>query len=315
MSSPLVFDPAALGRPFDFFPQEGPVPRRLRQIPALGRVIPASRLQARPTPAMASSGIPPLDSLTGGLPRGCLTEVCGPPSSGRTSLLLAALAAATRRQEVCALVDASDALDPQFAAAAGIDLRRMLWVRCGSVARHSIRNSSGRSSRRSDFFPDRAWEQPLEQALKTTDLLLQSCGFGLVAIDLGDVPLKNARRIPLTSWFRFRRAVESTFTVLLVVSRQSCAQTCASLVLQLEGQASGMGPAPANQQPESGKKLSTASSQRAASSQRSAEEDLPTHTQILEGFFIRADLLRSRLERKPPQSASAAFETRVVRAG
>ena len=43
---------------------------------------------------MASSGIPELDALTGGLPRGCLTEICGPASSGRTTLLLAALVGA-----------------------------------------------------------------------------------------------------------------------------------------------------------------------------------------------------------------------------
>ena len=80
---------------------------------------------------MASSGISALDHLTGGLPRGCLTEICGAASSGRTSVMLAALAAATRRGEFCALLDASDALDPYSVAAAGVDLDRFLWVRCG----------------------------------------------------------------------------------------------------------------------------------------------------------------------------------------
>src|SRR5947209_13085072 len=52
----------------------------------------ASQLNIRPAPDMAASGISELDALTGGLPRGCLTEICGPASSGRTSVLLAAVA-------------------------------------------------------------------------------------------------------------------------------------------------------------------------------------------------------------------------------
>src|SRR4029077_7024801 len=80
---------------------------------------------------MVTSGIPALDALTGGLPRGCLTEICGPASSGRTTVLLAALAAAPRRGEFCVLVDASDALDPHSVAAAGVEVDRLLWVRCG----------------------------------------------------------------------------------------------------------------------------------------------------------------------------------------
>ncbi|HEV2728492.1 MAG TPA: hypothetical protein VGV15_00545, partial [Terriglobales bacterium] len=94
-------------------------------------ITPASRLGIRPSPEMVTSGIPALDALTGGLPRGCLTEICGPASSGRTTVLLAALAAATRRGEYCAVIDASDALDPHSLAATGIDLDHLLWVRCG----------------------------------------------------------------------------------------------------------------------------------------------------------------------------------------
>ena len=89
----------------------------------------ASTLE-RPSPEMVSTGVPAIDALTGGLPRGALTEIVGPASSGRTSLLLSLLAQATARQEACALVDASDAFDPESAVAAGIDLKRLLWVRC-----------------------------------------------------------------------------------------------------------------------------------------------------------------------------------------
>src|SRR5580765_1978953 len=105
--------------------------QRLAALPKLSGVTAASRLEVRPTPEMISCGIHEIDELSGGLPRGCLSEICGPASSGRTSVLLAALAAATRRQEVCALVDATDTLDAVSAAAAGVDLERLLWVRCG----------------------------------------------------------------------------------------------------------------------------------------------------------------------------------------
>ncbi len=150
-------------------------------------------------------------------------------------MLLAALAAATRREEVCALVDATDALDAASAAAAGVDLERLLWIRCGkagsgprtsdvgrqtSVLRAQMSDpETGVRSQASEVRRPRSECPALEQALRVTDLLLQSGGFGLVAIDLGDVPDAAARRIPLASWFRFQRAVEPTATVLLVVAQ------------------------------------------------------------------------------------------------
>src|SRR5262245_56919598 len=110
MSALPVFAPAAPGRPFAFVPKDAET--LLKRLPQTVRVSRASRLEVRPAPEMVSCGIEAIDVLTGGLPRGCLAEVCGSASSGRTSLLLAALSAATRRQEVCVLVDAGDAFDP-----------------------------------------------------------------------------------------------------------------------------------------------------------------------------------------------------------
>ena len=161
--------------------------------------------QSRPSPEFVPSGIPALDAATGGLPRGCLTEIFGPASSGRTGLLLSILAQATHREEVCALVDAQDAFHPESAGAAGIRLDRLLWVRCGQNAEH---------------------------ALKAADLLIQGGGFGVVVLDLGDIPPATARRISLTSWFRLRRAVENTPTVLISLALRSNARTCASLQLE-----------------------------------------------------------------------------------
>ncbi len=212
-------------------------------MPKLAEVTPASQLTVRPAPEMVASGVREIDALTGGLPRGCLTEICGPVSSGRTSLLLAVLAAATQRQEACALVDVSDAFDPASAAMAAVNFESLLWVRCGAeqAAAERRKNKAHGASRgrtgQEDLAPKgRTMERSegnTEQALRVTDLLLQSGGFGLVIIDLGDVPLKTARRIPLTSWFRFQRAIEHTPTVLFIITQAPCAQTCAALLLKL----------------------------------------------------------------------------------
>src|SRR5436305_12439310 len=80
--------------------------------------------------AIAPTGITALDArLGGGFPRGQLSELVGPRSSGRTSVLLQMIAAATARGELAALVDAGDRFDVASAAAAGIDLEQPLWVR------------------------------------------------------------------------------------------------------------------------------------------------------------------------------------------
>src|ERR1700683_544675 len=201
MSSAVVFTSAAQSRPFGFVvekdaevcPQpsgaelfaEGRPPQRAFSTSAfstsvfstskdarLAGVTPASQLAIRPAPEMVSSGIAAMDALTGGLPRGCLTEICGPASSGRTTVLLSALAAATRRGEFCAVVDASDALDPQAVFAAGVELDRLLWVRCGESSHKAEHN--------------------LEQLLRVADLLLESGGFGLIALDFGVFPPQRA---------------------------------------------------------------------------------------------------------------------------
>jgi RecA/RadA recombinase len=88
--------------------------------------------QNRAAVELQPSGVTELDAvLGGGFPRGSLVELCGPASSGRTSLAFSLLAQSTERQEVCAFVDVSDSLDPISLAAAGVELPRLLWIRCG----------------------------------------------------------------------------------------------------------------------------------------------------------------------------------------
>lgn len=295
---PLIPNVAA-GHPVAF-EQKWPAQifERLSSSSQLAEVVPASRLEVHPAPEMVSCGIREIDALTGGLPRGCLTEICGGASSGRTSLLLATLAAATRRQEACALVDVSDAFDPASAASAGVQFERLLWVRCGVKPKSGLpqRHPSttlraGRDTEKKICQGRQEKAASVEQALRVTDLLLQSGGFGLVVIDLGDVPPKTARRIPLTSWFRFQRAVERTPTVLFVISPAPCTQSCAALLLKMQA---------------SGKKLSAASYQL---SDQNLSGKSPTHTQLLAGLHIEGELLRLRARRKPAQSVTAAFVT------
>jgi hypothetical protein len=157
------------------------------------------------------TGVEEIDARLNGFPRGAITEIHGTASSGRTSLLLSALAAATLHEETCALVDTSDTFDLSSAGNARVDCDRLLWVRC-----------SGN----------------LERAFKATDLLLQSGGFGLVVLNLADVAAKFTRRIITSWWFRFRRAIENTPTVLLVVTPVPCTRSCAALVLEVENEGS-----------------------------------------------------------------------------
>src|SRR5216683_1725206 len=166
------------------------------------------RREKRPVEILPT-GVNEIDALVSGLPRGAITEIVGAVSSGRTSLLLSALAVATRQEETCALVDCNDTFDLWSAKTAQVDLDRVLWVRCNNR---------------------------LERAFKATDLLLQSGGFGLVVLNLADVAAKCARRIISSWWFRFRRAIENTPTVLLVVTPVPCTRSCAALVLEVKNE-------------------------------------------------------------------------------
>jgi len=317
------------------------------------------------------SGVRELDAvLGGGVPRGSLVELCGPACSGRTSLAFSLLAQATERQEACAFVDVSDSLDPVSLAAAGVELQRLLWIRCGetgdggpdlkassyfatadkdvsktrgldspskkpmsvpgwrhprelmrgvdqaipsligkqtafaeSAQIHVVGRCAGEQVERDREPPRRGFHQQrflpslresnppppvrtggrsvkpwkrLEQALKTTDLLLHGGGWGVVVFDLGGISWVDARRIELSTWFRFRRAIENTPTILLLLGEESCAKSCASLVLRCERRVDNWSRAPA-----------------------SVESGVST----LEGFEVQGEVKRSRVLSQPADLA------------
>ena len=171
--------------------------------------------------AVGATGLPPLDSrLGGGLPRGHLSEIVGPRSSGRTSLLLQVMAAATARGELVALVDALDMLDVASAAAAGVDLARLLWVRG-----HVVTNPG--------FCRDLN-QRAMEQALKALGLVLQAGNIGLVALDLGDAPQDAVRRLPFTTWLRLQRMVEGSHAICVLVGNEPMSRSSAGLSITLQ---------------------------------------------------------------------------------
>ena len=117
----------------------------------------------------------------------------------------ALLANSSVKGEFCALIDASDSFDPASAAAAGTEFARLLWVRCTGA----------------------------EQAIRSADLLVHSGGWGVVVLDLSDIRAEMMRKVPLSYWYRFKRAVENTPTVFLVLAREPQAKNCAAMTLEL----------------------------------------------------------------------------------
>jgi hypothetical protein len=269
---------------------------RLQVETVLSKRIPAAltpvQRQVRPVQAV---GIPAVDNLVGGFPIGAITELSGPESSGRTSLAMAFLARVTRHSGVCAWIDASDTLDGETAAAAGVDPARLLWVRCGVCAAqkpdsfaftlpkhylaprepkrglhgggfgpHPRTETKGLSGAIGTLFPHtkvdntlaadagvspRAAFSPalappiayahakprgrIEQALKATDWILQAGGFAAVVLDLASCAPEYVSRVELSTWFRYRAAVERSQVSLVLLTKHPCAKSAGELLLRL----------------------------------------------------------------------------------
>jgi recombination protein RecA len=264
----------------------------------------AKRIPSALTPAprivrpVAATGIAELDDvLQGGLPMGAITEIAGPECSGRMALALSCVARMTTEGKVCAWIDVTDSLCPESAAGAGINLARLLWVRCGVAksrlepARNNMRlpdkcfmpsptkkglhgggcgphprseikglsaavgqvlstgcaeprhSMHARRERDGPFQPPlfkRAKEasaKPLsrmDQALRVTDLLLQTGGFSSIVLDLGSIEAEHVLRVPISTWFRYRAAAERTQASILLLSQHACAKSSAGLVLRAQ---------------------------------------------------------------------------------
>jgi recombination protein RecA len=222
------------------------------------RIPGALTIYQRSAPEVFPTGIQAIDCGIGGIPQGALTQICAPVgiTSGRTSLLLSLLAQVTGKEQFCALVDATDCFDPESAGVMGVCLSRVLWVRC---IQHGMK--------------------AVEQAFKAADILIQNGGFGLIAIDLGNVDEKLVRKIPLTTWFRFARVMEALPTALVLLLPYSAAQSCAELTLNL-----------------------------GASAQWSGTETV-SHTRLISRVEFNAEVRRTRTK-KPVQSASINFTVR-----
>ena len=254
---------------------------------------------------VAPTSVGEIDALlNGGLPLGAITEMVGPESSGRTSVVLSFLAGMTQAGRVCAWVDVSDMLHPESAAAAGVDLSRLLWIRCGVQKRieaqearsqfvlpgkylipppvkqglhgggfgsHPRNEVKGMSSAVGEFFhpgaivprcaepqrrqrreredfaqqvqitgmkpgsmpgrPAKPWSR-MEQALRSTDLLLQAGGFSAIVLDMASIAPEHASRVPLATWFRYRAAAERTQASFILLTQHPCATSSVELQLR-----------------------------------------------------------------------------------
>ena len=271
---------------------------------ALAHKIPSALTPpARIVRPFVSTGIGELDGLIqGGFPVGAVTELVGGQCSGRTSVALSFLSQITSAGKVCAWIDASNSFNPSSAASVGVDLKRLLWVRCGvheSVTAQETRQFTlpaacfatkpvtkglhggghgthprsevkGLSAAVDRFLGNEtiaarcaepiAKPRPspqtyvsslmpaatsvrlprrgrvydaVEQALRSTDLLIQTGGFSAIILDLGSIPPEVVSRVELSTWHRYRVASEQTQSSIVLLSQYPCAKSSSELQLQL----------------------------------------------------------------------------------
>jgi hypothetical protein len=184
-----------------------------------------------------TTGLTVLDQqLGGGLPLGHFSEIVGPRSSGRTSLLMAMLAATTVRGELAALVDTFDMFDVESMAAAGVRLDRLLWVRGETSTSAFPPATAGRRQPGAD--------RAIERALKATNLVLQAGGMSLVALDLADAPIQALRRIPMTTWMRLQKVLEGQQAAAVVTGTVPMSRSAGGVTLELARDSSFDSPLP-----------------------------------------------------------------------
>ena len=277
---------------------------RIQVESALAQKIPSALTPTtRMVRPVVSTRISELDTLIqGGFPVGAVTELVGGECSGRTSVALSFLSRITTAGKVCAWIDASNSFNPASASSIGVDLKRLLWVRCGvkeSVTaqetrqftlpaacfapkpvtkglhggghgthpRSEVKGLSAAVDRflgketmaarcaepiakprpspqtyESSLVPATASVRlprrtrvydAIEQALRSTDLLIQTGGFSAIILDLGGVPPEVVSRIELSMWHRYRVASEQTQSSIVLLSQYPCAKSSSELQLRL----------------------------------------------------------------------------------
>jgi len=163
------------------------------------------------------TGLEMLDArLGGGFPIGRLSEICGAPSSGRTSLALTLLAETLNRGALAAWIDLADAFDPASSNLASSDLERLLWVRARST----------------------------DEVLRSCERLLQTEGFELIILDLATSPSPTHSRastrstrssvIRDTSWLRLARKTAGTHTALVAITNSTLTGSRSELILEMK---------------------------------------------------------------------------------
>src|SRR5262245_12323946 len=173
--------------------------------------------------SIGPTNIPSLDAqLGGGFPRGQLSELVGARSTGRMSMLLRMMAAATARGELVALIDALDMLDVSSAEAAGVDLDRLLWIRGHVVSNPGLCRDMN--------------QRAMEQAVRALTLALQAGNIGLVVFDVSEAPAEALRRLPFTTWLRLQKMVEGRQTMCVIVGNEPMARSSAGLTVRVGSQ-------------------------------------------------------------------------------
>ena len=180
------------------------------------------------------------------MPRGEISEITGEASSGGTSVILSLLAEATARGEVAAYIDASDCLDPLSAAAAGVNLERLLWVRCGQTGSvqfpasvRKYQTSPHEARNRNDSIPpslNRSGAQPRNQgetAWRAVNLVTSAGGFGVIVLDLGGISGRRLNPWRNRPWMRLMQTLKSGSAVFVILAPRRLTCGVSSLVVEL----------------------------------------------------------------------------------
>ena len=189
-------------------------------------------------------------SLGGGIARGQISEITGLGSTGRTALVHALVAGTTARGELAACIDPLDRFDVASAVSAGVVLERLLWVR-GEGGQSPLQGNGGLSPGQPTLDP--AWEpsrarpgqerqtpigRAVSRALKATALVLSAGGFGVVVLDLADVPRRVLGALPFTTWLRLQRLIASSDTACVLIADLPLARSAGGATVRLEPRSS-----------------------------------------------------------------------------